>query len=223
MGIPVRQSLYIVAAVTILAAIYFVLADSALFNLFTDRDLLLASVRQLGGLGPLLLIALIVLAVVFNPLPSAPVAIAAGALYGHTLGTVYVVIGAQLGAMIAFLITRTLGYGFTGKHLLDSRVFGRFSSQNALTAIVFVSRLVPFMSFDLMSYAAGLSAIKFWRFALATLLGLMPISFILAHMGDELVKSDADDLPAIILITGLITLVPLLIYVTNRYRRGRRR
>jgi len=206
-----------------LVAIYFMLANSALAELFTDRELLLASVRQLGALGPLLLIALMVLAIVFNPLPSAPVALAAGALYGHTLGTIYVVIGAELGAIIAFLISRTLGYGITGKHPLDARVFGRFRSQNALTAIVFVSRLVPFMSFDLMSYAAGLSALKFWRFALATLLGLMPVSFILAHMGDELVKRDADDLLAIILVTGMITLVPLLLYGINYYRHQRRR
>jgi uncharacterized membrane protein YdjX (TVP38/TMEM64 family) len=223
MKISARQGFYIVAAVAMLVAIYFMLADSALADLFNDRELLLASVRQLGALGPLLLIGLMVLAIVFNPLPSAPVAIAAGALYGHTLGTVYVVIGAQLGAMIAFLISRTLGYGITGKHPLDARVFGRFSSQNALTVIVFVSRLVPFMSFDLMSYAAGLSALKFWRFALATLLGLMPVSFILAHMGDELVTRDAGDLLWIIVITGLITLVPLLIYGANLYRQSRRR
>ena len=79
-----------------------------------------------------------------------------------------------------------------------------------MTVIVFVSRLVPFMSFDLMSYAAGLSAIKFWRFALATLLGLLPVSFALAYLGDETIKSDVDHTLMIILITGAVTLVPLV-------------
>jgi len=53
---------------------------------------------------------LIALAIVFNPLPGAPIALGAGAIYGHTLGTVYVVAGAELGAILAFMIARWAGY-----------------------------------------------------------------------------------------------------------------
>jgi uncharacterized membrane protein YdjX (TVP38/TMEM64 family) len=77
------------------------------------------------------------------------------------------------------------------------------------------------MSFDLVSYAAGLTAIKLWRFALATLLGLMPVSFILAHMGSEIVESSHGDVIVIILIIGLFTLVPLLINAVQHYRHRR--
>ena len=49
---------------------------------------------QTAGLwGPALIIAFMILAIVFTPIPSAPVAMSAGAVYGHTLGTVYVVAG----------------------------------------------------------------------------------------------------------------------------------
>ena len=44
-----------------------------------------------------------------SPIPSAPVALAAGAAYGHVWGTVQVVIGAELGALIAFGLARVLG------------------------------------------------------------------------------------------------------------------
>jgi uncharacterized membrane protein YdjX (TVP38/TMEM64 family) len=89
-----------------------------------------------------------------------------------------------------------------------------------MTTIVFVSRLIPFMSFDLVSYAAGLSLIRLWRFALATLLGLVPVSFVLAHMGGEIVTGSSDKALGVILVIGLLTLVPLLIHAVQRYRRG---
>ena len=211
---------YALLLITTLVAIYFVLINSNIADLFADMELLITKAKGLGVFGPLLLIGLIALAIVFNPLPSAPVAIVAGAVYGHVLGTVYIVIGAEIGAIVAFLIARTLGYGFTKNHLGDTWSLGRFGTQNALTAIVFVSRLVPFMSFDLVSYAAGLTVIRFWRFALATLLGLMPVSFALAHLGGKIIDSSASDVIIIILLIGLLTLVPLLISVIHRYRRG---
>ena len=78
-----------------LVGIYFVLKNSALADLFIDMELLITRVKELGFVGPLLVIGLMILAIIFNPLPSAPIAIAAGALYGHTLGTIYIVIGAE--------------------------------------------------------------------------------------------------------------------------------
>jgi len=158
-------------------------------------------------------------AIVFNPLPSAPVALAAGAVYGHTMGTIYIVIGAEIGAICAFLIARVVGAEFARKMVGDSFSLGRFSSQNALTLVVFFSRLVPFMSFDLVSYAAGLTAIKPWRFALATLLGLVPISFALAHMGSEIVDSSGFKLTVITLLTGLLIVIPIILGTTIRNRK----
>ena len=49
------------------------------------------------------------LAIVFSPMPSAPIALAAGAAYGHLWGTVYVVAGSMAGALAAFAIARVLG------------------------------------------------------------------------------------------------------------------
>jgi uncharacterized membrane protein YdjX (TVP38/TMEM64 family) len=185
------------------------LVNSNLGELFSDMELLVMKARNLGAFGPLLLVALMILAVVFNPLPSAPVALAAGAVYGHTYGTIYIVIGAEVGAIVAFMIARIAGHELVSKYLGSNLSLGRFGSQNSLTAIVFVSRLIPFMSFDLMSYAAGLTPIMFWRFATATLLGLIPISFALAHLGGEIIIADNSYLMVVVLLVGLLTLVPL--------------
>jgi uncharacterized membrane protein YdjX (TVP38/TMEM64 family) len=197
---------------------YFVLEGSGLMAYFTDSGSIVARIRALGMLGPALVVGLMVLAIVFNPLPSAPIAIAAGAVYGHTLGTVYIVTGAEIGAIIAFFIARTVGYEIASKHFDKFALLHRFGSQNGLTLIVFTARLMPFMSFDLVSYAAGVTPLKAWRFALATLLGLVPMSFLLAHMGSEVIDGGTGGFAAAVLLLGLLVAVPL---IAGRYYRGR--
>lgn len=201
-----------------LAVIYLVMRESDFRTLFTDPGKLVTRVHALGVLGPALLIGLMALAIVFNPLPSAPIALAAGAVYGHTWGTVYIVAGAEIGALLAFAIARWAGYDLTRRFFGESGKLRKISSQNSLTLIVFISRLVPFMSFDLISYAAGLSPIKPWRFAMATLLGLLPISFALAHFGAEAGSGDYATVITVILLIGLLTAVPVILRSIRRQK-----
>jgi len=63
-------------------------------------------------------------------------------------------------------------------------------SQNALMGSVFASRLLPFISFDVVSYAAGLTPLAWWRFAVATVAGIAPASFLLAHFGGEMASGE---------------------------------
>ncbi|MCU7959222.1 MAG: TVP38/TMEM64 family protein [gamma proteobacterium symbiont of Bathyaustriella thionipta] len=168
--------------------------------------------NELGWLGPLLLMALMALAIIINPIPSAPIAVAAGAVYGHTWGTVYVVAGATTGAIVAFFLSRLLGYELLRHYLGDRVKPGWLGSQNSLSGMVLVSRLIPFISFDLVSYGAGLTPIKPWRFVLATLVGLVPVSFLLAHFGEELAAEELHTAMLWILGVGMLTLLPVIIF-----------
>lgn len=156
-----------------------------------EREDLHRWIDATGHLGPILVVGLITVAIVASPLPSAPVALAAGATYGQTFGTILVVLGAELGAIAAFLLAHGLEHPFVERHLGKRLGAGLLGSQNALTFLVFGSRLLPFLSFDMISYAAGLSKLHFWRFAVATLAGIIPASFLLAHLGSEAMNGDA--------------------------------
>jgi uncharacterized membrane protein YdjX (TVP38/TMEM64 family) len=160
------------------------------------------------------------LAVVASPIPSAPIAMAAGAAYGHVWGTVQVVIGAELGALIAFGLARILGRDVLRRVFGTSVDAGLLGSQNALTGTVFASRLMPFVSFDIISYAAGLSRLHVWRFALATLAGIVPASFVLAHFGGVAVSGDPGRTTWAVLGLGLITGLPLL-WIATRWQAGK--
>lgn len=167
-------------------------------------------VARAGLWGPVLIVTLMTIAVVASPIPSAPIALAAGAAYGHLWGTVQVVIGAELGALIAFGLARVLGHDVLRRVFGDRVDAGLLGSQNALTATVLASRLMPFVSFDMISYAAGLSRLHAWRFALATLAGIIPASFLLAHFGGEAVSADLGRATWAVLGLGLLTGLPLL-------------
>lgn len=205
----------------VIAFVYTLLKESGLLAIVTDSGRLQSWLAGLGYWGPVGIISLMAIAVVINPIPSAPIALASGAAFGHTWGTIYVVAGAGIGALSAFWIARLLGYKLLqpvfGKHLK----LGWLGSQNALMAMVFVSRLIPFLSFDLVSYGAGLTPIMTWRFALATLAGLIPASFLLAHFGGELTTASLDEVLFIVLLLGGLTLIPIIISNLVRWHRRR--
>lgn len=176
-----------------------------------DREALEALVADAGPVGPLFVIGLMTIAVVASPIPSAPIALASGAAYGHIWGTIWVVVGAELGALVAFGLARVLGFNAIRRLAGPGIDQGLAGSQNALTAIVLISRLLPFVSFDAVSYAAGLSSLKFWRFALATLAGIVPASFLLAHFGSVAMEGEAGAATWIAAIgLGALTAAPLV-------------
>lgn len=196
----------------LLVAIYWGASEAGLIPDLGDRNSLRAQVEAWGFWGPFMLILLMAAAIIFSPIPSAPIAVVAGAAYGPLLGTALVVAGAVVGAIVAFWIARCLGYETlrcwpAARRMLDKLDDGR--SQTRLMAIVFFSRLLPFISFDAVSYVAGLTPLAFWRFALATFAGVVPVSFGLAYFGDHVAAAGSDKVMFFVLLAGGITLVPI--------------
>ena len=196
------------ALIVALAGLYWLLHETALIGDLLDPGLLKSRVLAFGLWGPLAVVGLMALAIVFSPLPSAPIAMAAGALYGHTWGTIYVLLGAEIGALAAFGIARLVGHELLRRWFGERLRLGWLGSQNALMGVVFASRLLPFVSFDIVSYAAGLTALSFWRFALATLFGIVPASFLLAHFGGELSTGNAVQSLIAALALGVLVALP---------------
>jgi len=198
------------AVVVILVSGYWLLSTSSTMKSVHGGEALDAMIEDLGPWGPLLIVGLIATAIVVSPIPSAPIALAAGAAYGHFWGTAYVLAGAELGALIAFGLARVLGYDLVGTWLGNRLDVGLLGSQNVIMATVFLTRLMPFISFDIVSYAAGLTSLAPWRFAVATLAGIIPASFLLAHFGSEMALADTRGMMMAALALGAVTGLPLL-------------
>jgi uncharacterized membrane protein YdjX (TVP38/TMEM64 family) len=189
--------------------------DNAVAHWFESIDLS-ENVRAMGAWGPMVVIALMSLAILVSPLPSAPIALAAGAAYGHTWGTLYVAIGSELGAIAAFMLARYLGREFVHRHFGARLSTGLAGSQRVLMTTVFVSRLLPFVSFDVVSYAAGLTVLSLPRFALATFAGILPASFLLAHFGSTLSTDTALSGWITVAVLGVLGVAPLLVHLLHK-------
>ena len=138
-------------------------------------------------------------------------------------GTIYIAIGSEAGALIAFGIARLVGYDVLRRWFGERLSLGLLGSQNMLMWIVFVTRLLPFISFDIVSYAAGLTPLAMWRFAAATLAGIVPVSFLLAHFGGEMASMDSRRIMIAVLALGALTLAPIAVKLWLDRRRARKR
>jgi len=143
-----------------------------------------------GPVGPLVFMVMMATAVVISPIPSLPLDLAAGVAFGPVLGTTYAVVGAEVGAIISFLIGRFLGRDVIAKLLKVDVVFCAKCSDHHLIGLVFLSRLFPVFSFDLISYGAGLTNMSLRAFALATLVGMIPPTYALTYFGSSVVTVD---------------------------------
>lgn len=161
-----------------------------------------------GNLAPLLYMVVMAMAVVISPVPSLPLDIAAGAFFGPLLGTVYSVAGALAGAVISFMIARFLGRELMERFLGGHVNFCEGCSDMILTKIVLLSRLLPVISFDVVSYGAGLTKMSLKKFSLATFLGMIPLTFIYNYSGSVLVFGKGLTFVLGVLMVALFFIMP---------------
>jgi len=212
--------------IIILVIIYWILEATGFVALVMDAEQFKIYIVSMGYRGIIIIISLMAFAILFKLLPSAAVALVSGAVYGHTWGTIYIIIGAWLGAVIAFSISRLLGNDalcrLSGKRILVKQE----QSQSWLMWGVFVSRLIPVLPYDLISYAMGLTPLKLWRFSIATLIGVIPSSFFLAHVGGELAETNFETINFTEMLSGMMTaglviLLPVIVVMLIFYRYGK--
>ncbi len=161
-----------------------------------------------GAIGPLLLMLLMIIAVVVGPIPTLPVSATAGLAFGVLAGTAIAATGALIGAMAAFWIARFLGREAISRRFPDNPVLAREGSQRFLTLAIFLTRLIPVFSFALISYGAGVTAIHAWRFAIATLVGMLPMTVVFAGLGNTFRLNPALTVLAGMAILAVMTWLP---------------
>ena len=142
-------------------------------------------IRSLGNWGVAGSIALMI-AHSFLPFPAEVIAIANGMLFGPIWGSVVTWVGAMLGATITFGLVRLIGQPFL-VHILSPgrlRSLEAWSRKNGAMTLL-VARLIPVIAFNLINYAAAMSGVSWWTYLWATGLGILPLTILLAVLGDR--------------------------------------
>jgi uncharacterized membrane protein YdjX (TVP38/TMEM64 family) len=121
------------------------------------------------------------------PVPAELLALAAGMTLGPVWGTVTIWIGAMLGAYLGFFLSRVLGEPFL-RSLVSASRLERLKAwlQQADVPLLLAARLLPVLSFNLVNFALGLSAIGWWRFTWTTAIGILPVTVFVVVFGAHL-------------------------------------
>ncbi|MDO8672177.1 MAG: TVP38/TMEM64 family protein, partial [Dehalococcoidia bacterium] len=121
------------------------------------------------------------------PFPAVVITLANGLLFGAFWGTILSWSTAMVGAALCYVIAKALGrpvverlVGAKGLRVSDD-FFDRYG-----THAVLITRLIPVVSFDLISYAAGLTKIGFIEFMVATGIGQLPATVVYSVLGENL-------------------------------------
>ncbi len=140
-----------------------------------------------GIWAPIVSFGLMLFQSILAPLPAFLITFSNAALFGWVWGAALSWTSAMAGAALCFWIARLLGREITEK--LTSRPalenLDTFFRQYGKHTIL-IARLLPFLSFDIVSYAAGLTSMNFWSFFWATGLGQLPATLIYSYAGEML-------------------------------------
>jgi uncharacterized membrane protein YdjX (TVP38/TMEM64 family) len=177
----VRNIVIGIAILSASIAIYFLWKGRVYDNFTPNR--IEAFLSRFGNFAPLVYIVLLAVAIVISQIPNVPLAIAAGMLFGTFWGGLYTIVGGMLGATACFFIARSLGITFLRKIFGKIPCFSERCKDRHIALLIFFSRLIPFFSFDLISYCAGFTNIKVRFFLVATFFGMIPMTFLFSHVG----------------------------------------
>ncbi len=180
------------------------------FKMFASGDFGVVKdfIASWGAYAAVISFGLMIFQSIAAPLPAFLITFANANLFGWWQGAILSWTSAMAGAALCFYIARVLGRDvaekFTSKAGLK-QVDAFFEKYGKST--VLVCRLLPFVSFDLVSYGAGLTSMSFGSFFLATGIGQLPATIVYSYVGGMLTGG------AKLLVTGLMILFALSAFI----------
>lgn len=151
--------------------------------------------------------------------PASVLSITGGLAFGAWLGTLYTVIGAVFGAMLSYAAAKKLGTTFTNKKISGNALKIQEQMEHKGFFYVLLLRLTPGLSFDLISYIAGIVKVRFSAFVLATAIGIIPGTFALNFLGNSFTGENPKLVISAMIVFTLVACVPILI--RNRWNKKR--
>lgn len=173
-----------------------------------DTDVVVAYLRSYGKQAAVVSFVLMILQSIAAPIPAFLITLSNAAIFGWVKGAMLSWSSAMAGAALCFFLARALGRDavekLTSKGAMESVdvFFERYGKYAIL-----ICRLLPFVSFDFVSYGAGLTNMGFWPFFIATGIGQLPATIVYSYVGGTLTGGAQK------LFLGLLTLFALSIMI----------
>ena len=221
---------YVLGALILLCLLYFAVPS---VNAYVNRaaavlgsanvDAVVDYIRSYGPYAMGISFALMVFSSVVAPLPAFLITFSNAAIFGWWQGAILSWSSAMAGAALCFFIARALGRDtverFAGRGALAGveDYFAKYGSRTIL-----ICRLLPFVSFDAVSYFAGLTPVTFLSFFIATGIGQLPATVVYSYVGGMLTGGVKYFVTALLCIFALSILVMIIknIYTERQAKKG---
>ena len=171
-----------------------------------DRQQLQIWLETMGIFAPIIYVILYTTGTLLI-LPSTPLNLTGGAIFGIWWGTLWTTVAALVAAIVAFIFTRTVG-----RDLISKKFAGRWETIDAEIHhgglfYMFAIRLLPIIPYGLVNFAAGLTSIRFKDYFIGTLLGTLPgvLPFVMMGAGiNQLSQGNILPLMCALALTGIL-------------------
>lgn len=221
----------IILLVIVVAAVagYFLIPSvndtmNEVFRMFASGDFTVVKefVASYGAYAAAISFLLMIFQSIAAPLPAFLLTFANANLFGWWQGAILSWTSAMAGAAVCFYIARILGRDVaekltskTGLAQIDT-FFEKYGKNTIL-----ICRLLPFISFDIVSYAAGLTSMSFGAFMVATGVGQLPATIVYSYVGGMLTGGAQLLVTALLILFALSALIFLMrkIYMDRQDRR----
>ncbi len=180
--------LIVIISVVVLAVV--ILDETFIFQII--RDYFILPLLDLGIWAVFIFLFLMVIQSLIAPIPSELVLLSGGMIFGVWGGIIIGIIGSMLSAWITYYVSNKGGRTIieatgTKLNIVEKMILliDEWIEQWGFWAII-VGRAVPFIMFDPVSYASGLSNIKWTQYTIATFLGTIPRAIFYVILGTKL-------------------------------------
>ncbi|SMC23795.1 Uncharacterized membrane protein YdjX, TVP38/TMEM64 family, SNARE-associated domain [Clostridium acidisoli DSM 12555] len=152
-------------------------------------------------------------------IPASLLSIIAGNIFGSFYAFIFSMIGCFFSATLAFFLGRALGKPFVDKILKGKTLKIDSELEKRGFLIMFLMRLSFVFPYDALSYASGLTKVKYKDFIMGTILGIIPEMFIYSYIGRNLGKHTIKRIFVPIIIMIIIALLANYIYKSYKNKK----
>ncbi|MGM7701509.1 TVP38/TMEM64 family protein [Pseudalkalibacillus sp. Hm43] len=208
--------------VLIFIVLLLIIKGDQLIGLLTSGSLdrVVGYVQSWGIFAPLISIGLMIFQAIAAPIPAFLITATNGLLFGVVWGFVISWIGAMLGAIVSFYLAKRLGYDFVKKKVNETGWLNHLERLNGKYGfwIVLIARLVPVVSFDLISFAAGLAGMKLRTFLVSTGIGMLPATIAYTMLGHDMRNIQQFNERMLIIISALVGVTLIAMLLKKKYK-----
>ena len=185
-----------------------------LTDMVKDPEAFRTEIASYGISGKLIFVGLMALQVVLAPIPGHPFEVAGGYCFDIWGGALLTSLGALLGSVVAFGISRLLGAKAVKTFYSDEKLqkLSFLRANEKRDALAFIFFLIPGVPKDMLAYFMGLTEMKPQKFMLISTIGRLPGIFIAVLGGAALGERSLGVTVAFFLCFILFLLLSLLLY-----------